>query len=68
MSYGNWRNLSRFLSVAPKEDYMFMEDLSVSDHIKFYQSMISSYEDGFALLKELNFKAILQTLSRIFPK
>jgi len=56
MSYGNWRNLSRFLSVAPKEDYMFMEDLSVSDHIKFYQSMISSYEDGFALLKELNFK------------
>jgi len=55
MNYGNWRTISRFLSVAPKENYMFMEGLSVSDHIKFYQSMTSSHEDGFALLKELNF-------------
>lgn len=55
MGYGKWGSLTHNISVAPKENYMFMESLSVSDHIKFYQSMTSSHEDGFALLNELHF-------------
>jgi len=55
MDYWKWSSISRNISVAPKENYMFMEDLSVSDNIKLYSSMCSSNENGFTLLNELNF-------------
>jgi len=51
----NWKSISQHLSVAPKGDYVFMEDLSVSENIKLYSSMCSTKENGFSLLEELNF-------------
>jgi len=68
MGYGKWRYLTHNISVAPKENYMFMEELSVSDNIKFYQSMTSSHEDGFALLKELNFSGSTSDLVKDLSK
>ncbi|OUM65892.1 hypothetical protein PIROE2DRAFT_59737 [Piromyces sp. E2] len=55
MGYWEWRSISQDISVAPKEDYVFMEHLSVADNINLYSSMCSTNENGFSILKELNF-------------
>jgi len=69
MGYGKWRSLTRNIGVAPHEDYQFMEDLSVYDHIRFYQSVSpSEKEDGFVILKELNFQGQPSDLIKDLPR
>jgi len=55
MSPSQWKFISRKISVAPKKNGILMEDLSVEENIKLYASMGYNKEDGFKLLKELNF-------------
>jgi len=55
MNHKKWKAINKYISVAPKEDYVLMEDLSVRDNIKLYASMCSTKENGFSLLNELNF-------------
>jgi len=55
LDYWRWGIISKLISVAPKEDYVFFKGLTVSDHIKYYQSISNTRENGFTLLNELNF-------------
>jgi len=55
MSPSRWKFICRKISVAPKKNGILMEDLSVEENIKLYASMGYNKEDGFKLLKELNF-------------
>jgi len=55
LDYWRWGIVSRQISVAPKEDYVFFKGLTVSDNIKYYQSISNTRENGFTLLNELNF-------------
>ena len=55
MGSSKWKYINEDISVAPKEDYVFMEHLSVADNIKLYTSMCSTQENGISILNELNF-------------
>jgi ABC-type multidrug transport system ATPase subunit len=55
LNYKNWSSISKKMNTAPKEEYVSFQNASVADHIKLYTSMCSPIEDGFQLLKRLNF-------------
>ncbi|OUM65886.1 hypothetical protein PIROE2DRAFT_59731 [Piromyces sp. E2] len=59
MNYWNWISISKNISIVPKEDFFFFNHSTVSEHIKFYSKINRDRENGFKLLRELNFKGKL---------
>jgi ABC-type multidrug transport system ATPase subunit len=59
LTYWKWIFIYKNLSIAPKEDFVFYPHGTVSEHINFYSKTRRNKNNGYKLLRELNFKGDL---------